>query len=221
MSKAISQRDHLLSEFLKEEGYSDWMLNPIDGDASARRYFKLTKERQSYSLILMDYDPSEAPNEKALIYRQRARLAGTDMKSFAAIGTALYQRGFSAPKILAANTDTGFLILEDLSVDDKGSNIYARYIESHPEDELKLYEAAIDCLAAIYRSSFTSKLYSAFGNWEVGLYDRQPLMEELTLFTEWYVPDLGVILSEQAINCLLYTSPSPRDQRGSRMPSSA
>ena len=26
---------------------------------------------------------------------------------------------------------------------------------------------------------------------------------------------------EEYINCLLYTSPSPRDQRGSRMPSSA
>ena len=26
---------------------------------------------------------------------------------------------------------------------------------------------------------------------------------------------------EQAFTCLLYTSPSPRDQRGSRMPSSA
>ena len=26
---------------------------------------------------------------------------------------------------------------------------------------------------------------------------------------------------ELSINCLLYTSPSPRDQRGSRMPSSA
>ena len=26
---------------------------------------------------------------------------------------------------------------------------------------------------------------------------------------------------EQLVNCLLYTSPSPRDQRGSRMPSSA
>ena len=27
--------------------------------------------------------------------------------------------------------------------------------------------------------------------------------------------------SEHSMNCLLYTSPSPRDQRGSRMPSSA
>ena len=35
--------------------------------------------------------------------------------------------------------------------------------------------------------------------------------------------DLGAarLNLEKAIHCLLYTSPSPRDQRGSRMPSSA
>ena len=31
----------------------------------------------------------------------------------------------------------------------------------------------------------------------------------------------GIIIGGWASNCLLYTSPSPRDQRGSRMPSSA
>ena len=31
----------------------------------------------------------------------------------------------------------------------------------------------------------------------------------------------GVTAFGHAITCLLYTSPSPRDQRGSRMPSSA
>ena len=29
------------------------------------------------------------------------------------------------------------------------------------------------------------------------------------------------LLGDQPLDCLLYTSPSPRDQRGSRMPSSA
>ena len=33
-----------------------------------------------------------------------------------------------------------------------------------------------------------------------------------------FAPGDTVIVS---VNCLLYTSPSPRDQRGSRMPSSA
>ena len=35
-------------------------------------------------------------------------------------------------------------------------------------------------------------------------------------------PPVGPALSQHGVNiCLLYTSPSPRDQRGSRMPSSA
>ena len=39
----------------------------------------------------------------------------------------------------------------------------------------------------------------------------------------WPILVLGPLLEEedQALICLLYTSPSPRDQRGSRMPSSA
>ena len=47
---------------------------------------------------------------------------------------------------------------------------------------------------------------------------------ELAQDYEAFVPEpsLGAAQSpEDFINCLLYTSPSPRDQRGSRMPSSA
>ena len=35
------------------------------------------------------------------------------------------------------------------------------------------------------------------------------------------VPALQAALTSSSNHCLLYTSPSPRDQRGSRMPSSA
>ena len=42
-----------------------------------------------------------------------------------------------------------------------------------------------------------------------------PTMEECAKFSE------EVLAPINAIGCLLYTSPSPRDQRGSRMPSSA
>ena len=35
------------------------------------------------------------------------------------------------------------------------------------------------------------------------------------------VQDLAMITVEQVANCLLYTSPSPRDRQKSRMPSSA
>ena len=41
------------------------------------------------------------------------------------------------------------------------------------------------------------------------------------LTEEQRVPDALAELGELTKDCLLYTSPSPRDQRGSRMPSSA
>ena len=44
------------------------------------------------------------------------------------------------------------------------------------------------------------------------------------LYGQWFSPQAKAAqASAQALNqaCLLYTSPSPRDQRGSRMPSSA
>ena len=40
-------------------------------------------------------------------------------------------------------------------------------------------------------------------------------------FYKRLVSDLKRVGFEQSLSCLLYTSPSPRDQRGSRMPSSA
>ena len=40
--------------------------------------------------------------------------------------------------------------------------------------------------------------------------DRQPSLE-----------DIAAAINLSPFHCLLYTSPSPRDQRGSRMPSSA
>ena len=55
---------------------------------------------------------------------------------------------------------------------------------------------------------------------------------EIDLSSVQFIGDEGIAMSsedalvvllvdEQSEDCLLYTSPSPRDQRGSRMPSSA
>ena len=194
----MTERDILRQSFIESSSWQAAAVTPIPGDASARRYFRLALEDER--AILMDYDPSDEPSEAAKDYMRRAGLAGTDMRSFAAIGTALYRRGFSAPKIIAADTGLGFLLLEDLSTDKAGSNVYARHLESHPSDEPKLYEAAVDALAAIYRSSFGQPLESHHGDWTVPEFDLSAQMMELTLFTEWFVPDVGVNLSKEALN---------------------
>lgn len=193
----MNVRDGLRQDFMSQTLWSTAQMNPIPGDASARRYFRLMQNGER--AILMDYDPSDEPSEDARNYMKKAGLAGTDMRSFAAIGTALYRRGFSAPKILAADTDQGFLLLEDLSKDDVGGNVYARHLEAKPNDEARLYEAAVDTLAAIYRSSFAQPLSSRYGDWDVPVFDLDCQLTELTLFTDWFVPDVGVSLSNKAM----------------------
>ena len=44
---------------------------------------------------------------------------------------------------------------------------------------------------------------------------------EQALFSTWYDLMVAEDMFHEDLVCLLYTSPSPRDQRGSRMPSSA
>ena len=193
----MSIRDTKRAAFIARTDWHAAELTPIPGDASARRYFRLAQS--GARAILMDYDPSDEPSGAAKTYMKKAGLAGTDMRSFAAIGTALYQRGFSAPKLLAADTDQGFLLLEDLSIDNQGSNVFARHLERRPEDEAALYEAAVDTLAAIYRCSFTQPLSSPYGEWSVPEFDLDRQLTELTLFTEWFVPDVGGVLSDKAL----------------------
>ena len=194
----MSIRGELRQGFLAGTDWAKADILPIPGDASARRYFRLQQDSQR--AILMDYDPADEPSAAATAYMQRAKLAGTDMKSFAAIGTALYRRGFSAPKIMAADTDYGFLLLEDLSQDNAGRNVYARHLERAPADEAMLYEGAVDVLAAIYRSSFAETLESRHGDWTVPVFDIEAQLAELTLFTDWFVPDVGAVLTPAALS---------------------
>ena len=51
-------------------------------------------------------------------------------------------------------------------------------------------------------------------------WDLSERMNNADAFAERLCADLG-LNTEHVGSCLLYTSPSPRDQRGSRMPSSA
>ena len=54
---------------------------------------------------------------------------------------------------------------------------------------------------------------------DVGRFTADPAQR--TPVTTGWIVRYGLLYLGQNISCLLYTSPSPRDQRGSRMPSSA
>jgi len=195
----MSKRDIQIKDFIKGAGWAAAKIDPVPGDASTRRYFRLSLGDEK--AVLMDAPKeAEAPNEpegasiadrKALGYNATARLAGPDPAAFACIDNALVIRGFSAPKILAADVELGFLLLEDF-----GNAVYARVIEADPSLERPLYEAAIDCLGEIYRSSIPQRLNWQDASWRVREYDETALLAETDLFLDWYAPDAGLEITD-------------------------
>lgn len=197
----MSERRADMETFIKASGWGDAEVEAFPGDASSRCYFRLT--RGPDIAVLMDAPKgAETPNETEgasvedrikLGYNAIARLAGPDPSAFVAIDNELVTRGFSAPKIMAADLGKGFLLLEDF-----GASVYARVIEDNPEMERPLYEAAVDCLGEIYRSSFPAKMRWRDAQWRVREYDETALLAETQLFLDWYAKDKGADISDAA-----------------------
>ncbi len=128
----MTDRTDASAKFVAKSGFGGAARVPISGDASNRKYDRLTQGRES--VILMD-----APPDK-----------GEDVRPFIRIAQHLRDIGLSAPRILAADTEQGFLILEDL-----GDDLFARVLAhngSAADLEMRLYSGAIDVLNALHQA---------------------------------------------------------------------
>ncbi len=124
---AISERDRLRADFVRRAGWGDAGERLLAGDASFRKYFRLTRPRAS--AVVMDAPP---PLE--------------DVRPFVRIGRHLAGLGLSAPAIHAIDEDNGFLLLEDL-----GDDTFARVLAAGGE-EAELYRRATDVLVVLHRA---------------------------------------------------------------------
>ena len=187
-------RETQIRAFLESTDWGNAQRSPVQGDASTRRYERLVMGGQKAVLMdaPKDAELPNAPNgasvedRRALGYNALARLAGPNLESFAAIANELIIRGFSAPKIIAANIEQGFLLLEDF-----GAAVYAKIMANDAGQERPLYIAAADTLAAIYRSSFPSVMRYKSYHWHVHDYDDAAMLAEMDLCHDWYAQDFG------------------------------
>lgn len=122
---AMADRTDAIDRFLAGCGWADAARDPLDGDASFRRYVRLHGARDR--AMLMDAPP---PRE--------------DVRPFMRIARLLRGLGFSAPEILADDPETGLLLLEDM-----GDDTYTRVLAGGG-DEDALYTLATDVLIALH-----------------------------------------------------------------------
>lgn len=112
--------EHARSWLSRELQASVLAIEPASGDASFRRYFRVTT--QDGTFVLMDAPPE---NE--------------DCRPFVKVARLLGDAGLTVPDIHAADLDAGFLLLGDL-----GSTSYLDALEEANAD--RLYTQAIDAL---------------------------------------------------------------------------
>ena len=116
-----------LPAYLAGAGWGDAVIEPLAGDASFRRYFRL--RRGDASAMLMDAPP---PHE--------------DPRPFLAVARWLEQGGMRSPRVLAEDAAVGLVLLEDF-----GARRMRDHLDDHPGDELVVYEGAVDALVALHR----------------------------------------------------------------------
>jgi hypothetical protein len=119
----MADRAALIRDFLAAAGWGAAERRHLAGDASDRRYERL--RRGAETAVLMDNPPGGAD----------------DPAAFVAMAGHLRGLGLSAPRVLAADTARGLLLLEDL-----GDDLFARLLDQRPDREAALYGAAVEVL---------------------------------------------------------------------------
>lgn len=113
--------------FLSGAGWDGAEIEPLPGDASFRRYFRIRRGKKT--AMLMDAPP---PNEDPGPFLRAARW--------------LDANGLRAPQIHAEDAARGLVLLEDF-----GDVRMRDYLDEWPGDEREIYTAAIDALVSLHR----------------------------------------------------------------------
>lgn len=161
---SMHKRENALEDWLVNTiKLKDFSIHPLAGDASFRRYFRLHTAHST--MIVMD-----APPEKEAL------------DSFISIAEILAQAQIAVPKIIAANYEEGFLLLEDFG------------------DKLLLHVLDNDHVHPYYTEAINSlfKMQSTIQANQLPAFNQEFMRKEMNLCPEWFFKQyLGLHLTEK------------------------
>lgn len=103
--------------------------------------------------------------------------AQEDSRPFLALSDYLCGHGFRAPRALGVDLDGGLILLEDF-----GDRLMRSEIENAPEIERDIYRQAVEILGELHAKPVA----------DLPSYDWPAYAREVGLFTEWYLPAIGL-----------------------------
>jgi aminoglycoside/choline kinase family phosphotransferase len=133
-----------LDEFLDEAGWGGAHVEPLPGDASFRRYFRVRKD--GANAMLMDAPP---PHE--------------DPGPFLHVGKWLCAQGLRAPAIYAERPERGLVLIADF-----GNDRMRDWLDDNPHGEEDTYARAIDALVALH-----GRPPGPFARYDAAVYQRE------------------------------------------------
>lgn len=118
-----------INAFLAGAGWDECIVEPLVGDASFRRYFRIRDTARGRTAMLMDAPP---PQE--------------DTGPFLQVARWLSGHGMRAPEIYAEDGSRGFVLMEDF-----GDTRMRDRLDVAPQEEEAAYRTAIDAQVALHR----------------------------------------------------------------------
>ncbi|WP_299192222.1 phosphotransferase [uncultured Erythrobacter sp.] len=134
-----------LQSFVTGAGWGDAAIEPIPGDASFRRYFRLRRDNGDTAMLMHAPPPEEDP------------------QPFLHVAHWLSDNGMRAPAIFAEDAAQGWVLTEDF-----GNDRMREWVDAAPQSETAAYETAIDALVALHQ-----KPAGPFAPYDMATYRRE------------------------------------------------
>ncbi|MDP2619215.1 MAG: tRNA (adenosine(37)-N6)-threonylcarbamoyltransferase complex ATPase subunit type 1 TsaE [Hyphomicrobiales bacterium] len=172
-----------LAGFIAGASWGGAQRRHLHGDASHRAYERLSRPGGSAILMNAPARPDGPPLRDGKPYSAIAHLA-EHVSAFIAIDAVLREKGFSAPEILAADLDQGFVLIEDFGEETFLSPAGAPLPER--------FAAAVDLLIAMRAQSWPAQVNLGAGRiHHVPPYCDAALAVETELLIDWFAPAFG------------------------------